>query len=481
MIHIPIQPGFVATLFFIVFDVISISLVDVVLSRVTNAAYYRQIYRGKPIRVRSVDLPGITTYLIHRFLAPLNIAILLLKLAIIGVVFFLNLNIDSTIDPGLNCSTRPSTFDFDPTLFNLINADRNVSRRPQAVSACRDFDPATTDAIHYYKIAFETFYSPVTSELTGERLYNYDINDSTLQCLSPDSVTNSIDHRLVTVLGCSDLIASFDTQSKCTCSQTVERPFESEKVYFLSEDEQRTISFQGGSSIVELDYFRLSNDSVKYLWPEYYPAVVHCIISQMGIQGDVNRPKYRTCMIVRQRPDQTLVELWKLDFTSESTGKFIRNCPGPVFKGSWNVSVLSGIFSMIRYTDAPWEVLSSEIVGSSARFEERNSEFCSYREGRVMTTVPLSAVVVGGVLLGVSFIALVIVNIIFSKDDRPRVNTIDGISSIVREESAPTQKSLSYGTPVLLGLSSAKGGLRFGPLLTPRQAVPRSIPEIGIS
>lgn len=479
MIQIPIQPGYVAAIFFIAIDVVSISLVDGVLSRVANAAYYLQIYRGKPIQERSVDLPGITTYLIHRFLAPLNIAILLLKLAIIGVVFFINLNIDSDIIREANCTTRSSTFNFDPSESNLGEADRNVSRRPDFVSTCRDFDPATTNTIHYYKIAFETFYSPVTSELTGELLYNYDINDTSIQCLSSDLVTNSKPHLSVTVLGCSDLIGSFDTQNKCTCSQSVERPFASEEVFTVSEEE-KNIDFKGGLSVVELEYFRLANESVKLLWPEYHPAVAHCILLQMGIQDDAGRPSYRTCMIVRQRPHQTLVELWKLEFTSDSTGKFIRNCPGPVFNGSWNVSVLSGIFSMIRHTDASWDVLSKEIVGASARYEERGSEFCAYEEGRVITIVPSSAVIVGGVLLGVSFIALIIVNIIFYKDDRPRVNTIDGISSILREEAAPTNRSLSNGAPVLLGLKLAKGGLRFGPLLTPRQAVPRSIPEVGI-
>lgn len=473
MIKIPIQPGFVAAFVFIVFDIVSIALVDFVLSKLANAAYYRQIFRGKPIQAKSIDVSGISTFLIHRFLTPINFIILLFKLTIVGIVFYLNLNIDSTIERKAYCETRPSTFDFDPSYENLVVPDRNISRRPEFVSSCRKFDPSKSGTISYYRTVFNITYSPVT---TYERLYNYEIVDTTLRCLSPDFVTNDTVQHLVTVTGCSNLTSSSNEQSGCSCSQTIERPFSGDNVFLIGD---RQITFEAGSSNVTLDYFRIDDDSINILWPEYYPAVVYCTSLQMGRVG-VDRQRYRTCMIVMQRPHQTLVELWKLEFTSRTTGKFIRNCPGPVFDQSLDVSVFSGIFSMLRPVNTPWEVLSKEIVGASAKYREKSYQVCPYGKGYVLSTVPTAAVIVGGVLFGLSFVAVIIVIIAFRNDECPRLNTIDGISSIIREETAPTKRSLVAGAPALLGWSIAKGGPRFGPLLTPRQAVPRSVAQLGV-
>lgn len=474
MLRIPIQPGFVAAIFFIIVDIVSIALVDYVLCRLSNVGYYVQIYNAKPIRVKSVDIPGVTTYLLHYFLSPLNVVILLFKLAIIALVFFVNLNIDSEVTASSYQTTRTSTYDFDPSDRNLINElDRNVSRRPRDIATCAKVDPSNPDVVVFYRLAFDVYRSPTYDDILDETAYEYDVNDSTLLCMSPDFVPDGSVMPLVTVVGCSNLTRPNDTQGECSFWQPVERFFNSTDVYVL-EGSEGTISGYLANSKVEMEYFRLSDESVGFLWPEYYPAIVHCVLLDMGPNIRENLfNRYRTCMVVSQKSGQTLVELWKLSFLSETSGKFTRNYAGPIFDRPVNVSVVAAINEMVRPKDIAWDTLGKSIVSVSALYQERYLNFSVYEQERIVTIVPTWAVIAGAVLFVMSNIAVIFVNVRFRDDTRPRLNTIDGLSSIAREEALPSKSSLKAGAPVLLGLSKVGGSVRLGPILTRRQAVSR--------
>lgn len=60
MLHLDINlpPNFVVTLIFLVFDVVTLALVEHVLAHVVNRAYYLRVVSGNPIIARSTDLPG---------------------------------------------------------------------------------------------------------------------------------------------------------------------------------------------------------------------------------------------------------------------------------------------------------------------------------------------------------------------------------------------------------------------------------------
>ena len=114
-VHLPFDAGFVSAFYFVFLDLILLTNLDVAISHILCHLYYRRIFRtGSPLYVRSVDIPGVTNFIVGRPLSLVNITFLCIKLLFLCLVFFLDRNILADPIRNLPQSSRLlSTFDFD--------------------------------------------------------------------------------------------------------------------------------------------------------------------------------------------------------------------------------------------------------------------------------------------------------------------------------------------------------------------------------
>ena len=89
------QEGYVSAFYVIFLDLILFTNLDAALARLLSSLYYKQIFKGKPLLLRSCDIPGISTFFLGNRLSPNNLSILALKLAFISCALILDLNINS--------------------------------------------------------------------------------------------------------------------------------------------------------------------------------------------------------------------------------------------------------------------------------------------------------------------------------------------------------------------------------------------------
>lgn len=63
-LQLPIGSGFVSVFYFVFLDIVLLTNLDTDLSRVLSDFYHRHIHSGGALLLRTVDVPGITSFLI---------------------------------------------------------------------------------------------------------------------------------------------------------------------------------------------------------------------------------------------------------------------------------------------------------------------------------------------------------------------------------------------------------------------------------
>lgn len=469
-LHIPIRPGFISSVFFIVFDIFTLGLVDVVLSHLSCFLYYRHIVAGKPIRVSSVDIPGITTYLVGTFFSFINVLSLGIKFAFIALVFIINLNIKSEIVRDSTPVTRTAAYIFDPSSQRWDTPKiRSVQRNIVGVKQCYLQDGPL---ISYYPVAFDlndglVLTSDEQDGTPSSGDVKYFINSTTMICLSPTFVINPVKPN-VQVEGCS----SFEAAS-CTEEKTV--AVSSRLIDELRSFDPLTITIEEGIGSLKFKLVVYPEEAVQKTWPEYANPRLRCLHTNYGVQGDLSTR--RSCILTSRNDSRTLVEQWTHNRNPDSSnGTFTRRFAGPVFAGPYDIADKM-VASILRNLDlGNWLSLSSVLVSDAAIFEGRDGlhSFERLDGRRVVSVVQTEAVVLAAIALVAVLVGHLVVKQTIARDDRPRFNTINGMSSIVREESMPTGGSYVQGRGTVVGWTSRGANVvHFGPLRSVSESVAR--------
>lgn len=198
----------------------------------------------------------------------------------------------------------------------------------------------------------------------------------------------------------------------------------------------------------------------------------------MGQQTKYSLPKSRrnfkiisSCLIVRIENKNTLIERWGYDPILQTLQ---RKYAGPVFEGRLDIGIFLKVVLLWNARDGvDWITLGSIIVAESSIYKFTNRSTKVVKSKYIASVIPNRAVVA----LFLMSIVIVVSRIIFFfavdlLKDRPQLNSVDGLSSIAREELLPSGASMENGRPLYVGLTVKKDGmLRFGALKSVKEAV----------
>lgn len=483
MIAIPLNVGLVCGFVFILFDVLVLALVDVILSHIVCALYYRNINRGKALSVVSVDIPGITTYLVGSFFSVINLLALAGKLIFIILIFFVNFNIEGQKEVRISEIERSATFSFDPSPNDndfKEGIKLGVGRVPHSSRYCRAQERGSSK-ITYYHLAFDLEGGQVLqTEFVNASTPTTSLESESIVCRSPERVNNPLE--LLTVTGCSPLEENI---SNCADGTPVSRAaFQALRDDYKERGgDQQLVKITEGNTFKTVSYvhFNYTPFETQNTWDAdgYKKPFVDCLVSKKGTLDELD--DYTTCLLQAQVENGTLVEIWWLEDGGQSIEddekryRLVRYLPGAVLEGEWDISLKVALAVLRFIQPLDWKELSGIIVAEAARYVplDQTVEVVTWRG--VVAGIP--EISMG--LAVFAFLAAIIVRFIvrrtLGKDDRPRINTIDGMSSIVREENIPTGGSYVTGREATMGLSIQGAGLlRFGPVRSPSETVARS-------
>lgn len=485
-LEVPFTVGIVSAFYFIIFDLFLLTIVDLVLSRVANSFYYRRINNGCPLIIRSADIPGITTFLVGRYFSLSNIIAIAIKVSFLLCIVMIERGIDSERSMSFQRHTLSATFKFDPSDAEWgYPYNRVVARRWERIRLCREFDENTTnsESFTFYHIAFN-----LTSdqELEDEREETNSkgligINDRSIRCLSPGKVVKKDVKPLQQVVGCSRL---FPTQD-CRNETIVRLPVNDGLPYGYSEAGDNLLELASvpvGTGYISLSLVTHTLTELLPIFPQFANTTLYqnpqltCARTRMGPSLS-NSAMYRTCLLIVLYQGNTLIERWSHDLPTDT---LVRYFPGPIFKGNIDFAAQQRANHLINLVFGfNWETFAGSLVADAVVYRKVDWTFQTF-ENRMVTTVPLYAVILGVVLLFIAIVTKIVIIFTIGRDLRPQLNQIDGISSVAREELAPCGRSMVTGRGVLLGLSYRGWGkhLHFGPLLTYRECARRSDGEL---
>lgn len=454
-IQLGVQPGFVAAFYFIVFDLIALSLIDFVLARGVNAYYYRRIMNGYPIKVRSVDIPGVTSFLVDRFYTPISLGMTLIKLGFFAMFFFADLEISSRV-------TQSST-----TVLNTAQLFFNTSR--EAFRLTFDMDSKTVvrqrawerSRACYVQGGENLSYYPISFNFSDRNQSQIDF--SSIRCMTPPIETSIAPAR---VIGCSSFLASnCEDEALITLKNTFVPPLGDSWGRVVLAD----LMYPPVSYIMEIFDWEQTNST----FPDYVNSTVFCVRTRIGLE-DQPRPDYTSCLVHMIDSSVTLVELWTLS----SDGLYLeRKYPGPLFEGQ----ILIGDGDALKLLSKPlfeanWKHLSGALVADTVEEAQMVQQFSTTEDTGIVTVLSPLGWALAPVPLLVGILLRIVVFVYFKKDFRPQINSIDGLSSIVREEQEPTGRSIDQGRTAVVGLyMRGNSAIRFGPVRDKTEAtrVPR--------
>lgn len=440
-----IQPGLVSAFYFLLFDLVLLTFVDVLLARAASFGYYSAIYKGHTVTLKSVDIPGVTTFLVGRLCSPINAATLVVKLAFLAAILSIDIAIDAeTVRPeesitlgarlGMNLTDAYWEKENYVGLTFLWDSSRGCRVRS-------DED----DSIVFYTVAFNVTGNTSADDFATDGSY---VPPDSLFCLKPDRVSQLSVRPLSVVNGCSP-----NRQTSCT-EPTVE---------LWRERNTRRPDFY---DIICFDFGAVITSNCVYVVvrayygfdgiSEYGAGSLFCVYSRIGdfssYENDdsVGRvDDFQTCLFTTKVENGYLVENW-----TYNSSTFTRRYPGPVFDkdpqlGVWQTVAIA---PYLLKGNMDYETLSSIVVANGAvlEFEEQNVQLFQGR--KTVTIVPFYALILIAIIILVTTIAYVVSAFTVAKDIRPQINAINGLSSIAREENHPSGRSLTAGHGIAIGL-----------------------------
>lgn len=463
-LELSIQPGIISALLFIFLDILTVGVLDIVLSRLVCLAYYRRINEGQPISVRSADVPGLSNYLLGRSLSIINLAALLAKLTLLAVVLASNISIQSR-GTRTSIQNRDATFTFDPTdKYRNSSLYHKVRRQPELSKACLS---EKDGQLIYHPLRFilrgdvKLEGSDITDDQSEQNMYNMD--DSSVVCMSPAQVSDP--QVLVKVLNCT-------RASQQDCMRFLFSPVSKDGT-FMQKNNRPEEKYEGLFTNMFVDF---DQDDVKMVWSEYENPQLTCLTTEIGSDGNGKPLARSNCLLVsvNESANETMVESWRLEETSTST-QFLLNYPGILFEGV----IKLGRQAAANYLEVPFVLtdyrsLSGDLVAQGAQYQFEPQRIKALeRVDDPVTVIGLWSVgmVIGSVVL--VLIGYVVTAMLVHNDSRPRFNTINGLSTIMREEHVPGDREDCPSKSVVLGLHFTNAdSMHFGPLSSIDESTP---------
>lgn len=455
--EIRVRPGYVSAFYFVLFELFLVPLVDNILSHVVNYLCYRDIYRGTKIDLKSADIPGITACLIGKRYSLLNMLVLIVKCALLAMIFEMDLSIETS--EIHNRETRTATFMFNASDSQWENQVHVINRPYSRLQYCRKLDVETGEII-YYSAAFNlengTVLQNETTSLEHDSSYN--VNGSTFQCLGPHDVYDEYVVLNMRVVGCS-------TRTKYYCTRRDEMTKTWKYEFYTGPFTVSPYAFDRNSFNDSKIGF-MNQTIVDEIWSEINSPTLVCLQKNLPGKISSDRPNVvmqTDCLLSgKVSKTETLLEHWRYD----SGGKLRRYYAGVVLEGDVDIGKsvrISILWYLSRAVD--WEVLSSLLLSYSMVYEPIQRNFTKIGEIEYeVTVIPDFAIPLTVSVVSIAIIIQIVVYFTIGKDRRPRINTINGISSVLREEKQPTGRSLRRGRPATLAWYFDHGrGPRFGP------------------
>lgn len=477
-----IPSGYVLAFFFILFDVLCLALVDVLLIRLSCSLYYREISEGRSLNIRSFDIPGVVTYLVGKATSFANIVTFSLKIIVIVFIFFINFNVESAKD-GERFSSMDftATFDFIPTNEEWNNASRirAVERSPEFSRwSCKDHpDPEDPYKVTFYRTAFSLSNSAILlneTDIPNATAAQYPIDSTTLLCLSPKNVSEKYIRPILKVLGCSKLIPDQNCYNSTKISRTIDAQ--------INVSSARYFSVPAGTGKIGYGFKSMNETQVKKGFPEYSNPKLHCVLQCLGLTGpccgnrrDRNcRKSVTPCILVEknEKYNTTLLEKWYITENSGVNIRMERMYPGPILEGLIDLDTnRAGVSLLDVDTNSNWWEFAGVILTDSLVYRYNPQKY-DIRYTATPTEIPPETIILGALTLCVVIFGSIAVYFTIGRDNRPRFNTVNGLSSILREERFPTGHSFREGNIAILGLSREPSGrVRLGPISSPKDSI----------
>lgn len=451
-IDVGVGPGVVSALLFIFLDIFTVGVLDMVLSRVVCLSYYRNINEGKPVSVKSADIPGLSNYLLGRWISPTNLIAIGAKLSLLIIVLTANMSIRSK-STVTHYEERTGAFKLAPSdedIARYENKTNSVRPRLESSKSCFEEDG---DTLTYYQLRFN-----LEDGNNGQK----EINDSSMICMSTANVDNS--QKLITVKGCT---RKEIWELSCLTVISGEARKNARNLTRLEQTEL----YEG--DIVHT-FIEFAKEDVDQSWWEYKNPVLTCLSTHIGIDSTIAASKYTHCLMVSKEDDKTFIERWIMGPSSDNgredpEGIFILEYPGIIFEGIHDFDRQAAArYLQLPFPFADYRTLSGELIAQASQFEEANGQIGILEKeenGNTVTTMDIYAVVLVAGAIVIVIVSYVVTIVLLRRDNRPRFNTINGLSSIVREEHIPSGRSYTAGESAILGLRfTSDDSLHFGPL-----------------
>lgn len=481
MIEIPIQSGFILAFYLAYQGVFLLSILDSSISRVLSYSYYRRIFAGKPLLSRSCDIPGVTSYHVGRWLSLPNLISLFIKCLFIGLILFLDLNVIAVPRKEYEVQRHTGTFLMDPSEGQWstdIPLHRVVTRRWDQVRACKIVEGKN---VTFFHISFNLSDGAILeSEIMQAGAPYINIDDESLLCMSNEVVEKP--WVIAEVIGCSSL--GRKEQSECLYKNSVLRPA---KLLPFDGSHQPFFVTRFDGIVYDIPVYRFNEEEIISVLPEYELSDTDGSIDMICQQMMFSKSKdsrdgmlKSSCLIVRIENNNTLIERWEHD-TKLNTIE--RQYAGPVFFGKLDIGVFqkSNFLWNLR-EDSNWITMSSAIVAESSVYKSINQTTNFIKDEYFATQIPNRAIVVLSlmtlVIIGSRIIVALTVDRFF---DRPQLNSVNGLSSIAREELEPSGASIVNGRTMHVGLMVKKNDMfHFGPLPAAEEAAVKPIKGVKI-
>lgn len=508
MLVLPVWPGLVSVFYFLFLDLILLSILDYSLSRMLSAAYHRRIQRGQPINISSCNVLGLTNFKLDRITLAPNLISVFVKLAFMGIIIALDLNIISVTSTTFTRKRFQGTFNYNATQEDMNISTVRVSKDQCMIHLqrlCRRTHHNDKESVTFYRLAYNFEDGALLqSEIANGTNPATMVEERSVVCMAPGEVNNPWE--LMKISGCSK------RQNRACVAQT---PITASLGDLRLDDKRHHLNFTIQYYFLYPQTLRVfSQDEVLSILPMYRTGDL-VSIDMVCLLGEY-RPKdsvavgstvMATCLTTRiLTSNQTVIEWWRYDDERNEINSLY---PGPVFEGTLDIrlNTKAGYLLKLYYNAPNYISLAALVVADALDYEVAEIDVVVAGTRRIETLIPTRALylfdmmvvgVIGIAITGVltaSHRKVITIKLgeissvpskVAGKDGTvqsarrrvvhmQQINTINGFSDIVHRElfrNAGLEVISEHETYVDVGFSiNKKGGLHFGPLFNKEEAV----------
>lgn len=432
-----VQPGAVSVAYFIILDLVLLTIFDIALARTSSHLCYRRIFGGHPLELKSADIPGVTSFLLGNFWSATNIPLLLVKLVFLVFILIIDVEVNSESRQPTETITLTSRLGFDiSTSSNNGTVRLGAGHLWPIATNCR-VRSDDSDEITYYSVAYN-----FNDKKTSSPLHSVDenvIDSKSILCLSPKNVANESARPTVIISGCSPFRGG-----RCT-DLNPKTIFERRP----PADKDSRVQIKDTTGVDNLIYAMREYYNFTII-SEYPSARMLCVSVSINPKDPPNNylTYYDSCLLSANVSNGYLIENWIYNSSS-----FIRHYPGVVFKNYLNISTdqsVSTAFHLLK-GGVSYETLSTFLIGYGSYHILESQNITNLGDTKTVSVIPVHSLVMSCVLAALCLGSYILVAI-FLANERPQLNEINGLSSIAREENRPSGRSLKAGDGIAIGL-----------------------------